>query len=107
MAPPPAGRPSLLLLSTGGTIAGRGDGSTRLNTYAAGALSGEELCNALLELQQLAAVTVASIADVDSADLQFTHWTELVRRIREALASDPDLAGILITHGTNTLEETA
>ena len=107
MAPSIAGRPSLLVLSTGGTIAGRGDGSTRLNTYAAGALSGEELCNALPELQQLAAVTVASIADVDSADLQFTHWTELVRCIREALASDPDLAGIVITHGTNTLEETA
>ena len=103
----PPDRPSLLLLSTGGTIAGRGDGSTRLNTYAAGALSGEELCNALPELQQLATVTVASIADVDSADLQFSHWTHLVRCIREAFASDPALSGIVITHGTNTLEETA
>jgi len=39
--------------------------------------------------------------------LQFPHWTELVRCIREAFASDPSLAGVVVTHGTNTLEETA
>ena len=103
----PSDRPSLLLVSTGGTIAGRGVGSTRLNTYAAGALRGEDLVAALPELQQVATLTVTSIADVDSADLQFSHWTELVRCIREALATDPALAGVVITHGTNTLEETA
>lgn len=106
IAPSPA-LPSLLLLSTGGTIAGRGDASTRLNTYAAGALSGEELLAALPELQLLATISVTSIADVDSADLQLAHWSVLVECIREAFASDPCLAGIVITHGTNTLEETA
>ncbi len=103
----PSDQPSLLLLTTGGTIAGRGDGSTRLNTYAAGALRGEELLAAVPELQQVATIRVISVADVDSADLQFTHWTALVHCIREAFAADPSLAGIVITHGTNTLEETA
>ena len=100
-------RPTLLLLSTGGTIAGRSTSSTQLNTYAAGALSGDELLAAVPELTPLAEIRVEAIADVDSAELLFTHWVHLVRRIRSALAQDPDLAGVVITHGTNTLEETA
>ena len=47
------------------------------------------------------------IANVDSADLLFAHWRALVGRIRAAFAADPELAGVVITHGTNTLEETA
>ena len=99
--------PSVLLLSTGGTIAGRGDASTRLNSYAAGALSTEELLAAVPELHQLASFQVEAIASVDSADLQFAHWNQLVLRIRAAFAADPHLVGVVITHGTNTLEETA
>ena len=99
--------PSLLLLSTGGTIAGRGAESTRLNSYAAGALSAEELLAAVPELHQLATFQVEAVASVDSADLQFQHWIQLVKRIREGFAESPELAGVVITHGTNTLEETA
>ena len=74
--------PSLLLLSTGGTIAGRGAESTRLNSYAAGALSAEELLAAVPELHQLATFQVEAVASVDSADLQFQHWIQLVKRIQ-------------------------
>ena len=102
-----ASLPHVLLLSTGGTIAGSGAASTQVNTYAAGALSGDDLLAAVPELQQLAAIEVEAIASVDSADLQFAHWRLLVERIREAFLTQPDLVGVVITHGTNTLEETA
>ena len=97
----------VLLLATGGTIAGRGADSASLNTYTAGALAGEELLAAVPPLQSLAEIAVEQVANVDSADLLFAHWRELVQRIRAAFASDPELAGVVITHGTNTLEETA
>ena len=97
----------LLLLTTGGTIAGRAADSTQLNSYEAGAIPAETLLAAVPQLQALASIQVETIANVDSADLQFSHWRQLVARIREAFQSDPDLAGVVITHGTNTLEETA
>ena len=97
----------VLLLATGGTIAGCGADSASLNTYTAGALAGAELLDAVSPVQELAEIHVEQVANVDSADLLFEHWRELVQRIRLAFASDPALAGVVITHGTNTLEETA
>ena len=97
----------LLLLTTGGTIAGRAAEAIQLNAYTAGAMAGEELLAAVPQLQDLAAITVEPIAAVDSADLLFSHWRQLVLRIREAFRGDSALAGVVITHGTNTLEETA
>ena len=97
----------ILLLATGGTIAGRGADSASLNTHTAGALAADELLAAVPPLQQLAQIQVEQLANVDSSDLLFAHWRELVQRIRSAFAADPDLTGVVITHGTNTLEETA
>ena len=95
------------MLATGGTIAGQGSDPTLLNNYTAGALAGDALLAAVPQLQELAAIDVEQIANVDSADLLFEHWRALVVRIRDAFAADPHLAGVVITHGTNTLEETA
>ena len=97
----------LLLLATGGTIAGCADDSATLNHYTAGVLGGDALLAAVPQLQELATISVEQAANVDSADLLFEHWRALVVRIREAFAADPELAGVVITHGTNTLEETA
>ena len=97
----------LLLLATGGTIAGCADDRATLNDYTAGVLGGDALLAAVPQLQNLAAIDVEQVANVDSADLLFAHWRALVGRIRAAFAADPDLAGVVITHGTNTLEETA
>ena len=97
----------LLLLATGGTIAGCAADSATLNNYTAGVLGGDALLAAVPQLQELAAIDVEQVANVDSADLLFAHWRALVGRIRDAFAADPELAGVVITHGTNTLEETA
>ena len=97
----------LLVLATGGTIAGAGADAMQLNHYEAGALGVDALVNAVPAVQSLAQLQLEQIANVDSADLQFAHWRRLVERIREAFSDDPGLAGVVITHGTNTLEETA
>ena len=97
----------LLLLATGGTIAGCSDDCATLNDYTAGVLGGDALMAAVPQLQDLVTISVQQVANVDSADLLFAHWRALVGRIRDAFAADPDLAGVVITHGTNTLEETA
>ena len=97
----------LLLLATGGTIAGCAENSATLNDYTAGVLGGDVLLAAVPQLQDLAVSSVEQVANVDSADLLFAHWRALVIRIRAAFAADLELAGVVITHGTNTLEETA
>ncbi len=100
-------KPKLLLLATGGTIAGCGATSSSLNEYTAGVLAGADLLRELPQLQQRAQIQVEQLANVDSADLQFQHWNQLVKRIREGFAASPELAGVVITHGTNTMEESA
>ena len=97
----------LLVLATGGTIAGAGADATQINHYDAGAFGLDALLKAVPAVQSLAQLQLEQIANVDSADLQFSHWCRLVERIRAAFAEDPELAGVVITHGTNTLEETA
>ena len=97
----------LLVLATGGTIAGAGADATQINHYDAGAFGVDALLKAVPAVQSLAQLQLEQIANVDSADLQFSHWCHLVERIRAAFAEDPELAGVVITHGTNTLEETA
>ncbi len=97
----------VLLLCTGGTIAGRGGDSTDLNAYTAGALPGTALVEAVPELNSLAEITVEQVANVDSADLLFSHWQQLHQRLRTALADPDRFDAVVITHGTNTLEETA
>ncbi len=92
----------LLLLATGGTIAGCAENSATLNNYTAGVLGGDALLAAVPQLQELAAIDVEQVANVDSADLLFAHWRALVGRIRDAFTADPGLAGGVITHGTNT-----
>jgi L-asparaginase len=70
-------------------------------------MSGSELLKALPQLQGVARIQVEQLANLDSADLQFQHWKRLATRIREAFSESPELTGVVITHGTNTLEETA
>jgi L-asparaginase type II len=58
------------------------------------------------ELAKVARVEVEQIANVSSTDITVGHWLTLARRI-DAIYRDPDVAGVVVTHGTNTLEETA
>jgi L-asparaginase type II len=98
--------PLVYVLSTGGTIAGKGATSTSLAEYKT-ALSGDELVKAVPEISQVARVKVEQIANVSSTDITLAHWLTLAKRINAIYAADPAVAGVVVTHGTNTLEETA
>jgi L-asparaginase type II len=99
--------PTVAVFSTGGTISGRGASPTSLTEYKAGALLGEELVAAVPEIKQYANVKVEQVINVGSPNITLANWLTLANRVNAAFATDPKLAGVVITHGTNTLEETA
>lgn len=100
-------RPVVYVLSTGGTIAGSGSSSTDLSNYKPGAILGEQLVKAVPQIAQIADVRVEQIVNVNSSDLTLGNWLTLAKRIQSIIAETPAVAGFVITHGTNTLEETA
>ena len=99
--------PQVVVLSTGGTIAGSGASTMSLAEYKAGALLGAELVDAVPELKQFARVRVEQICNVASPDITIAIWKQLAERINAIFAAEPDVAGVVITHGTSTIEETA
>jgi L-asparaginase type II len=103
----PASLPLVHILATGGTISGKGATSTSLADYKSGALRGEELVAAVPEIAQVARVEVEQIANISSTDITTAHWLTLAKRINAIFDADPAVAGVVVTHGTNTLEETA
>ena len=98
-----AALPKVVVLATGGTIASTYDS---ISGALRAALSGEEIVRAVPGLGEIARVEVEQIANVGSRDMTPAIWTTLARRANELLAS-PDVTGIVVTHGTDTLEETA
>ena len=102
-----ASLPLVWVLSTGGTIAGRGASSTNLTEYQAASLEGAELLASVPELERCARVRVEQVVNVPSPDMTPAVWRGLASRIEALFAADPAVAGIVVTHGTSTLEETA
>ena len=99
--------PVVRILSTGGTIAGKGGSSMSLSEYKGGSLLGEELVSSVPEIKQYANVTVEQVTNVGSQDITAADWLKLTHRINAILAQGPQVSGVVITHGTDTLEETA
>jgi L-asparaginase len=99
--------PLVWVLSTGGTIAGAGATSTNLAEYKAGTILGGDLVKAVPEIKQFANVKVEQIINVRSPDLKLDNLLTLANGINIIFASDPNVAGVVVTHGTSTLEETA
>ena len=91
-------RPRVHVIATGGTIAGQAQG---------GQLTGAQLISAVPQLDAVAAIEVEEFSRVGSSAISPDHWVRLSRRINALYASDPGLAGIVVTHGTDTMEETA
>lgn len=98
--------PRVIVLSTGGTIAGSSKSSTDTTNYVAGQKSGNELVRAVPEIAAIADVTVDQIANVKSPDLTNAHLLAISKAVSKYLA-DESVSGVVITHGTSTLEETA
>lgn len=99
-----AAKPKIHILATGGTIAGAGASSTKTN-YSAGQVAISSLLEAVPQINDIADVTGEQIVSIGSQDMTDDVWLTLANRINELLAGDTD--GIVITHGTDTMEETA
>jgi len=99
--------PVVWILSTGGTIAGRGTSPTDLSNYKSGAILGQELINSVPQIKGVATIKVEQIVNASSSDITLDNWLTIANRINARFANDPKVAGVVVTHGTNTLEETA
>lgn len=95
----------VVILGTGGTIAGRAAQAADNVGYTAAQLGVQQLLDAVPPLAGRA-LEAEQVAQLDSKDMDFATWQLLARRVAEHLAR-PEVAGVVITHGTDTLEETA
>ena len=100
---PQAGR--VVLITTGGTIAGVAASAQDHVNYRAGVLGATELLASVPGLSD-AAVESLSVAQIDSCDMDHATWVRLALAVQTQLAR-PEVAGVVVTHGTDTLEETA
>jgi len=93
----PSALPKVRLIATGGTIS-NGDG---------GRLAAEDLVKSIPAVRRFARPEFEQFSNIASGELTLAQWLQLARRINRAFAEDGDLAGIVVTSGTDTLEETA
>src|SRR5204863_9560817 len=100
-----AGKPKIVILATGGTIAGAAASQTSAG-YQSGAVGVDVLIQAVPQMKELADVSGEQIASIGSQDMNDEVWLKLAKRVNELLAK-PDVAGVAITHGTDTMEETS
>lgn len=98
---------NIVILATGGTIAGVSGSMTDTASYHPAILPIEEIiCGIAGPIHEVAHISSEQIAQIDSAEMTHQIWFTLANRINTLLA-DPAVDGIVVTHGTDTLEETA
>lgn len=97
--------PRIKILATGGTIAGKGASADRA-AYTAGELPIKDLIGAVPGIEKVADITGEQISNVGSQDMSVDIWIKLNKRINEIYKNN-EADGIVITHGTDTQEETA
>ena len=98
-------KPTIYILATGGTIAGSGSGSLD-SSYTSGTVTVDKLIAAVPDINKIATIKGEQISNIGSQDMNNEVWLKLANRINELLNSGK-ADGIVVTHGTDTMEETA
>ena len=106
-ATPARALPKVLVIATGGTIAGAQQAPGTLGAYAAGTLTAEQIIASVPELSKHAQIESEQFSNVASTAITPAQWLALSKRINTVLAERKDLAGVVVTHGTDRLEETS
>lgn len=96
---------NITILATGGTIAGKGAAADQAN-YDPAKITADELVDSVEGIRKLANIKAEQVLSIGSQNIQDSDWLKLAKRCDELLKKD-DVDGVVITHGTDTLEETA
>lgn len=105
VAKPAGALPNIVVLATGGTIAGAAASDVQAG-YTSGQVGVEQLLAAVPQTKKLAMLRGEQISNIGSQDMNDEVWLKLATRINE-LTAMPNVNGVVITHGTDTIEETA
>ena len=97
--------PNIVVLATGGTIAGAAASDVQAG-YTSGQVGVEQLLAAVPQAKKLANLRGEQISNIGSQDMNDEVWLKLAKRVNELVAMS-DVSGVVITHGTDTIEETA
>ena len=96
---------NIIIVATGGTIAGSGKVGKATN-YQAGKINIKEIIDSIPMINEVANLKAIQLFNVDSNEMNEEHWIILANKIND-LASQKNVDGIVVTHGTDTLDETA
>lgn len=101
-----AKKANIVVIGTGGTIAGQGKATVNTSTYLCSVLGIDEILDAIPHASELANLRAEQLLQTGSENFNNTHLLAIGRRVAELLAGD-DVDGVVVTHGTDTIEETA
>lgn len=96
---------TVVILATGGTIAGAGEAGKETG-YTPGSISVESLIASVPGIEEIAPLVAQQVCNINSDDITSKLWIKIARTIN-AYATDPKVAGFVVLHGTDTMEETA
>lgn len=98
--------PKIVLFATGGTIVSSGDDPTQMTGYSIKDFSVDLLMSSVPALSRAAELEAHQVANIDSGSMRSSIWADLASAV-QAAAERADVDGIVITHGTDTMDETA
>lgn len=98
-------KPVVYILATGGTIAGVGASETS-SGYTSGVVSVDQILSSVPEIKDIAQIKGEQVVNIPSQDISEKDWLIIAKKVDELLSQE-DVDAVVITHGTDTMEETA